>query len=100
MGPALICWRPICFLFLSPLGLQPAEVFIKKSEEVEKEAKRSIFSGAEKRACWAIFLEQKTGVLGVFSLEQKISSGNFFVAAEQPDLYTDWVRSSSICFLI
>ena len=65
--------------------------------------------------CWlvcAIFLEQKRGhaglffwirkqgVLGVFFLEQKISSGNSFVAAEQPDLYADWVRSSSICFLI
>ena len=37
VGPALVCWRPVCFLFLSPLGLQPAEVFIKKSEEAEKE---------------------------------------------------------------
>ena len=43
------------------------------------------------------FWSRKQGVLGVFSLEQKISSGNFFVAAEQPDLYADWVRSSSIC---
>ena len=25
VGPALICWRPIYFLYLSPLGLQPAD---------------------------------------------------------------------------
>ena len=47
------------------------------------------FSGAENRVCWA------------FSpWSRKSATTIFFVAAEQPDLYADWVRSSSICFLI
>ena len=45
------------------------------------------------------FLEQKIGVLGVIvSRSRKSAAAIFFVAAEQPDLYADWVRSSSICF--
>ena len=50
---------------------------------------------------WSVFLEsrkqRRAGVIfpGAENLQQQ-----FFVAAEQPDLYADWVRSSSICFLI
>ena len=50
---------------------------------------------------WSVFLEsrkqRRAGVIfpGAENLQQQ-----FFVAAEHPDLYADWVRSSSICFLI
>ena len=57
---------------------------------------------------WSVLLLSSRGVffwraenrggLVLFFPEQKICSSNFFVAAEQPDLYADWVRSSSICF--
>ena len=43
---------------------------------------------------------ENRGGLVLFFPEQKICSSNFFVEGEQPDLYADWVRSSSICFLI
>ena len=46
------------------------------------------------------FLEQKIGVLGVIFPGAENLQRQFFVAAEQPDLYADWARSSSICFLI
>ena len=47
------------------------------------------FSGAENRACWVFFFRSR-----------KSAAAIFFVAAEQPYLYADWVRSSSIYFLI
>ena len=69
------------------------------------------FSGEQKtEEPWSVFLLSSCGVFfwraenrgglvlffpGAENLQQQ-----FFVAAEQPDLYEDWVRSSSICFLI
>ena len=47
-----------------------------------------------------VFWSRKQGVLGVFLGAENQQLQFFFVAAEQPDLYADWVRSSSICFLI
>ena len=58
------------------------------------------FSGAVRRRGVFFWRAENRGGLVFFFPEQKICSGNFFVAAEQPDLYADWVRSSSICFLI
>ena len=66
----------------------------------ESEACWSVFSGEQKtEQPWSVFLEsrkqRRAGVIfpGAENLQQQ-----FFIAAEQPDLYADWVRSSSICF--
>ena len=62
--------------YLSPLGLQPAEVFKKKTcgagaafsfegEQRRRRAGAAIFRFWSSEACWAFFLEQKTGVCSV-----------------------------------
>ena len=51
-------------------------------------AQGAFFSGGKRGHAGRFFWSRKQGVLGVF------------VAAEQPDLYADWVRSSSICFFL
>ena len=68
-----------------------------------------MFSGEQKtEEPWSVFLLSSRGVFFLESRKQRwagvIFPGaenlqqQFFVAAEQPDLYADWVRSSSICF--
>ena len=53
-----------------------------------KQRSRGVFFLESRKQRWA-------GVIfpGAENLQQQ-----FFVAAEQPDLYADWVRSSSVCF--
>ena len=49
---------------------------------------------------WCFSGEQKTEAGWCYFSRSRKSAAAIFVAGEQPDLYADWVRSSSICFLI
>ena len=83
VGPALICWRPIFFFILKPIRATASRRFLlKKSEEAEKQARRSIFfwsrkegmlgdfSGAENRACWAFSPWSRKSAAAIFLLQQ------------------------------
>ena len=73
---------------------------------LEQWSRAAIFERAEKRLAACRFsLEQKNKGLAVFILEQKIGiAGAVFLEQKTEaawlDLYADWVRSSSTCFLI
>ena len=102
VGPALICWRPICFLFLSPLGLLAADLFIKKFEEAEKQARGSIFFLEQKRGhAGRFFWSRKQGMLGDFSGVENRACWAFSPWSRKSAATIFWLQQNSqICMQI